>query len=158
MKSSQVFNSPIEIGMRMVYLLLELYPKDFDVFYLTYLDYALVYSADLGGPDSLHTPVSQRGGAFLSNSDSVDQALKSMCKLGFVEMKLSEQGITYLAGDNARAVTNSMGTLYTELLKEKCTWVGEFISDKSYKDIQGIFKESGMQWGYDPIVDKGHEL
>ncbi|WP_368840580.1 ABC-three component system middle component 2 [Pseudomonas guariconensis] len=53
-----MFNSPFELGIRMVYLLQALMPHGADLQKLVLLDYAIVYSADLNGPSSLHTRVS----------------------------------------------------------------------------------------------------
>lgn len=149
----ELFNSPVEVGMRMVYLLTEIYPRDLDLYYLTYLDYALVYSKDLGGPESIHTPVSKRGGAFLNNSINIESGLKYMAKFGFIDMKISDQGITYLAGDNARAIINSINTEYTEKLNDRCRWISEFINNKSYKDIRYIFDKKGHLWGYESNIN-----
>ncbi|MHB1188839.1 ABC-three component system middle component 2 [Thiobacillus sp.] len=45
----------------MAYLLSALAPGGADLQKLVLLDYAIVYSGDLGGPSSLHTPVPYRG-------------------------------------------------------------------------------------------------
>lgn len=155
MSQSNVFNTPMEIGMRMVYLLLELYPRKYDVFYLTYLDYAISYSGDLHGPSSLHTPVSKRGGAFLNNSDIVRQSLNKMSQFDFVEISTTDDGIYYSAGENARAVVSSIKTEYSFLLQERCNWVASFVKDKSYEDIRRLFETEGRFWGYENTIIVG---
>lgn len=60
-KPIAAFNSPYELGVRMVYLLNSLHPAGADLQKLVLLDYAIVYSNDLGGPPSLHTPVPYSG-------------------------------------------------------------------------------------------------
>ncbi|MFH4558974.1 ABC-three component system middle component 2 [Vibrio diabolicus] len=155
MSQSNVFNTPMEIGMRMVYLLLELYPRKYDVFYLTYLDYAISYSGDLHGPSSLHTPVSKRGGAFLNNSDIVRKSLNKMSQFDFVEISTTDDGIYYSAGENARAVVSSIKTEYSFLLQERCNWVASFVKDKSYEDIRRLFETEGRFWGYENTIIVG---
>ncbi|HDG1729072.1 TPA: hypothetical protein PFE80_001834 [Vibrio cholerae] len=155
MSQSNVFNTPMEIGMRMVYLLLELYPRKYDVFYLTYLDYAISYSGDLHGPSSLHTPVSKRGGAFLNNSDIVRQSLNKMSQFDFVEISTTDDGIYYSAGENARAVVSSIKTEYSFLLQERCNWVASFVKDKSYEDVRLLFETEGRFWGYENTIMVG---
>lgn len=48
-KPIAAFNSPFELGVRMVYLLNSLQPAGADLQKLVLLDYAVVYSDDLGG-------------------------------------------------------------------------------------------------------------
>ena len=63
MKSSSVFNSPVELGLRALMLLAESHPKPLDIQRLVILDYLLVHSGDLeGGPESLHPPSPLRAG------------------------------------------------------------------------------------------------
>ena len=52
-KPLAAFNSPFELGIRMVYLLNSLQPTGADLQKLVLLDYAIVYSHDLDGPPSL---------------------------------------------------------------------------------------------------------
>lgn len=46
---SDIFNTSLELGVRMVYLLGALYPRGADIHKLAYLDYAVIYSSDFGG-------------------------------------------------------------------------------------------------------------
>ncbi|PMG22542.1 hypothetical protein BCU95_17055 [Vibrio splendidus] len=148
----------METGMRMVYLLLELYPKSYDVFYLTYLDYAIAYSDDLDGPSSLHTPVTKRGGAFLNNTDLIRESLHKMSHFDFVKINITNDGIYYSAGENARAIVSSIKTEYSFLLQQRCDWVSNFIKDKSYEDIRLLFETKGRLWGYEDIVQAENDL
>lgn len=66
MSSSEVFNTPFELGLRMVFLLNALHPRKADLQTLMYLDYAVIYTGDLNGPPSLHTPVPLRGAEYIS--------------------------------------------------------------------------------------------
>ncbi len=75
MMMSKVFNTPFELGVRMVYLLMALYPRKLDLQRLVYFDYAAIYSADLNGPESLHTPVPLRGGEYTSRREVIEEGL-----------------------------------------------------------------------------------
>lgn len=48
-KRPDLFNTPFELGLRMVYLLFALRPGGADLQKLVLLDYAIVYSEDVGG-------------------------------------------------------------------------------------------------------------
>lgn len=79
-----VFNSPFELGIRMVYLLQALLPYGADLQKLVLLDYAVVYSADLNGPSSLHTPIPFRGSELMSRRELIEQGLYLMSTRGLV--------------------------------------------------------------------------
>src|SRR5688500_11725833 len=95
--SHGVFNTPFELGLRMVYLLCALRPLTADLQKLVLLDYAIVYSSDIGGPPSLHTPVPYRGGELLSRRDLIEQGLYLMSTRGLVDATVDESGIEYRA-------------------------------------------------------------
>ena len=90
---SEVFNTPFELGVRMVYLLMALYPRKVDLQRLVYFDYAAIYSADLDGPASLHTPVPLRGGEYTSRREVIEEGLYLMAQRSFVDVEASLSGI-----------------------------------------------------------------
>ncbi|MFY1959003.1 ABC-three component system middle component 2 [Achromobacter xylosoxidans] len=59
----------------MVYLLQALAPYGADLQKLVLLDYAIVYSEDLDGPSSLHTPIPYRGTELMSRRELIEQGL-----------------------------------------------------------------------------------
>ena len=120
-----VFNSPFELGIRMVYLLQSLGPKGADLQKLVLLDYAIVYSADLNGPSSLHTPVPFRGAELLSRRELIEQGLYLMSTRGLVTAFWDENGITYQAGEASRSMTSSLTSKYLRKLEARCDWVAE---------------------------------
>ena len=142
-----IFNSPFELGIRMVFLLLEIYPKKMDLHMLSYLDYALIYSGDLGGPDSLHTPVPLRGGEYLSRKQIIEQGLHLMSHRGFVDICYNKDGITYYAGDNASSLIGLMGGVYSHELRKRGKWVSQYFSNHSAKELEVIFDKNGLTWG-----------
>ena len=54
----QLFNSPLETGVRSVVLLHAATPRSFDLTHLTWLDHLVVHTQYLpNGPDSLHPDI-----------------------------------------------------------------------------------------------------
>lgn len=140
------FNSPFELGIRMVYLLTNLFPRGADLQKLILLDYAAIYSGDFGGPKSLHTPVPYRTAELYSRRNTVQSGLRLMATKRLVDVSLGEDGITYFAGDNARALVDSLDAAYLFDLSERCSWVVA-----SYGDIETIkltdkFHDLGYRW------------
>lgn len=156
--SVTVFNSPFELGIRMVYLLSTMYPGGVDLQKLVLLDYAVVYSADLGGPASLHTPVPFRGGEYLSRRELIEQGLYIMSTRGLVDARLDEAGITYIAGPRARSMVGALTSEYLHELEERCEWASKTFSSVDSSQLTQQFAQQGHLWGAElASMTKGEE-
>lgn len=154
------FNSPFELGIRMVYLLMAVYPRALDLQQLLFLDYATIYSGDLGGPESLHTPVPLRGVEYTTRRSVIEQGLYMMSMRRFIDVHFGDTGIGYQAGENASAILGIIGGNYSKKLKERCDWVAEQLGGKSAVELQKIFAHEGHRWGAEfvsPTSDANEE-
>jgi len=142
-----VFNSPFELGIRMVYLLQALLPHGADLQKLVLLDYAVVYSADLNGPSSLHTPIPFRGSELMSRRELIEQGLYLMSTRGLVTATWGEDGITYFAGDVARTMTGALTSSYLHDLEQRCEWAAERYAQADSTVMTAQFAASGHLWG-----------
>lgn len=141
------FNSPFELGIRMIYILMSVYPRTLDLQQLLYLDYASIYSGDLGGPSSLHTPVPLRGVEYTTRREVIEQGLYLMSTRGFIDVKIGETGIQYQAGENAAAMIGIIGGSYSQKLRERCKWVTTTLGQKTAVELQALFAREGFRWG-----------
>lgn len=124
---SQVLNSPIEVGVRVVALLTSLYPGRSDIARLVLLDYAILHSADFGGEASLHPQLSTRSGELGLKRQLIGEALHLMGSLGLVSRRLTGDGIYYSAGEEALPFLQSFESPYVDALRKRCSWaVAEF--------------------------------
>lgn len=153
------FNSPFELGVRMVYMLNALQPTGADLQKLVLLDYAVVYSDDLGGPPSLHTPVPYRGGEYLSRRDLIAQGLYLMSTRGLVAASMDNTGITYFAGDTARTMVGALASPYLRELEGRCQWAAEMFTVLSSREMTERFAQQGHLWGaeFEGANARGHE-
>ncbi|GGC83679.1 ABC-three component system middle component 2 [Undibacterium terreum] len=141
------FNSPFELGVRMVYLLSCLFPRGADLQKLVLLDYAIVYSGDFDGPESLHTPVPFRGNELYSRRELIQSGLYLMNTKGLVSAQLDETGITYFAGENSRSLVDSIGAKYARHLSDRCAWAAKTFGDTDSLNLTETFSELGHRWG-----------
>jgi hypothetical protein len=131
----------------MVYLLQSLGPRGADLQKLVLLDYAIVYSADLDGPSSLHTPIPFRGAELLSRRELIEQGLYLMSTRGLVTASWDENGITYHAGDASRLMTTSLTSGYLRQLEARCDWVAEHFGNSDSAQLIEQFADGGHLWG-----------
>lgn len=153
------FNSPFELGIRMVYLLNSLQPVGVDLQKLVLLDYAIVYSDDLGGPPSLHTPVPYRGSEYLSRRDLIAQSLYLMSTRGLVAAAMDETGITYFAGEAARSMVGALTSPYLRELEGRCRWAAATFATLSSRELTERFARQGHLWGaeFEASAARGHQ-
>lgn len=147
MTIASVFNSPFELGIRMVFLLRALHPRKADLQRLVYLDYAVIYSADFGGPDSLHTPVPLRGGEYASRREIIEDGLYIMAIRSFVDVSATEAGILYGIGENGPSLTGLIGGEYAKALADRCEWVAAQFGEKDDGALETLFGVHGSLWG-----------
>ncbi|WP_028453235.1 ABC-three component system middle component 2 [Chitinilyticum aquatile] len=144
---SEVFNTSFELGIRMVYLLMALYPRKVDLQRLVYFDYAAIYSADLNGPESLHTPVPLRGGEYASRRQVIEEGLYLMAQRSFVEVEAGPNGISFQLGENGPTLVSLIGNEYSRELYKRCQWVTSVLGDKDDKALEALFGVRGALWG-----------
>jgi hypothetical protein len=150
------FNSSVELGLRMVFLLQYLRPHAVDLQKLIMLDYALVYSADLNGPTSLHTPVPHRGNEMYTRRDLIQQGLHLMSGKGLVQAGFSHSGIVYISGDRARSMVQGLSAPYFESLRERAQWATSTFGDWESEQLTRHFAEHGARWGAEiEILSRG---
>jgi hypothetical protein len=146
-KQPELFNTPFELGLRMVYLLSALRPGGADLQKLVLLDYAIVYSQDVGGPASLHTPVPYRNAELFSRRERIEQGLYLMSTRGLVDVVLDDRGMTYVAGESSFTMVGSLSSKYWRDLQERCVWVAEQFGGANSNELLNLFAESGHLWG-----------
>ena len=157
---AHVFNSPFELGLRMVYLLCSLHPNGADLQKLVLLDYAIVYSGDLDGPSSLHTPVPYRGNELFSRRELIEHGLYLMSTRGLVDAHIDDSGITYLAGPAAFSLVGSLNSRYFLELETRCRWAASQFATRNSLDLVGEFSERGHLWGAEleaTLADRGQQ-
>lgn len=135
------------MGVRMVFILLSLYPRKADLQKLVYLEYATVYSEDLGGPISLHTPVPMRGGEYICKRNIIEHGLHLMSARSFIDVTYDSTGIYYSVGENGPALVGLIGGSYASQLISSCEWVARQFGNLSVNDLSSLFDNKSLIWG-----------
>lgn len=120
----QPLNSPLEVGLRSLFLLADQYPSAINIDTLTAMDFYLLYSDTLDGPPSIFPDIPDRLGELGLKRGLIQDGLHLMQVLGFAEPLLGPSGIEFRATET----TASFLDLFTEELaqsfRESARWVG----------------------------------
>jgi hypothetical protein len=131
------FNSPLECGLRLLFVLAAAQGSKCDLQRLISYDYLLVHSGDvLGGPQSLHPAVPFRGGEFLVKRDAIQAGLNQMFCRELISKDFDKSGIVYQANELTDAFVGLMKTVYAAALRDRANWVvGRFheLNDEALK-------------------------
>jgi hypothetical protein len=150
-KQKKFFNTPIDIGLRVLFLLQDA-KKLYDLQSLVYLDYFLVHSGDVpGGPESLHPNSPHHAIEILVKRKLMQDGLRAIHKKQLIDISLENKGVYYaknkLTGEFLKHYSNS---LYAEELRVRSKWVfrkfGKYDEEKLKKYVDANIKKWGTEF------------
>jgi hypothetical protein len=139
-------NSPLEVGVRVLMILTEVYPQRLDVTRLVLLDHSVLHSADLGGPESLHPPLPVRAGELGVKRTVIEEGLQVMVRAKLVEMNAGDRGIEFVASDSAYAFVSVLASRYATILHERIEWIFGHFSDLSEDALRTEMRSILSSW------------
>lgn len=116
-------NGPLEVGLRVLMILVEAFPAHLDINRLVLLDHGLLHSADLDGPESLHPPVPVRVGELGVKRQHIEDGLQVMIRAGLAEMSAEDSGIEFWASENTESFLRLLESDYALALHDRAQWV-----------------------------------
>jgi hypothetical protein len=143
-----LFNSPLECGLRILFLLDANKPYQADLQRLISYDYLLVYSADADvGKESLHPAVPFRGSEWLVKRDVIRTGLDLMFSRQLLDKKFDRKGILYAANENTTAFVDLLKSTYADSLRARAAWVSERFGKLSDDDLENYMTTNIGKWG-----------
>jgi hypothetical protein len=145
---TNIFNSALECGLRVLVLLEAASPSMYDLQRLVFYDYLLVHSGDVSnGPDSIHPATPLRSGEALVRRHWVERGLLLMASRQLINRHFSPEGLLYQASPLAGPFLTYMQQPYTLLLRERATWVDSTFRSYSDSDLTQFFRSNIGRWG-----------
>ncbi len=140
------FNGPLEAGIRTVAVLGAAHPDTFDLQRLIAMDYLLVHTGDIGGPESLHPPSPLHSAELLVRRRLVEKAVLLMMTRNLVERVIGRDGIKYKAGENAAPFLAALDSEYSRSLKERAGWLVKAFGTYSEQDFRAKMRTFFDHW------------
>ncbi len=134
---TQLLNSPLEIGIRVVALLTALYPGRADLARVVLLDHLVLHSGDFAGATSLHPEIPGRVGELGVKRALIREGITLMGARGLIIRELTTAGIYYSASEDARPFLDSIDASYLEQLRTRCAWAASAFGSLDDSDIRG---------------------
>jgi len=158
MKTSLIFNSPVELGLRSLMLLAEAHPKTIDIQRLVILDYLLIHSGDIeGGPESLHPPSPLRAGEVSVRRALIEDGLHLFAIKGLVNRIADAGGISYAAEELAAVFLDAVKSNYGAALRSRAAWAVETAGTLSDGDATMLLERTIGKWKTEFVIDETEE-
>jgi hypothetical protein len=142
------FNTPIETGLRSVFVLAAIFPGACDLQRLVIYDYLLVHSGDVeGGPTSLHPPTPLRSGELLVRRNLVFHGLRLMQGKGLVEQEFTSEGFFYKATDVANPFLDYFQNPYALTCRKISRWLAEQVHILTDVQLRVYINSNIGRWG-----------
>jgi len=142
------FNTPLECGLRALFVLNAASGRPADLQRLVSYDYLLVHSGDIShGPASLHPAVPFRGSELLVKRDLIHAGLNQMFSRELILKSFDPDGIMYRATELTTAFVSLLTSEYAQALRQRSEWlIGRFChySDES---LTAFMSENVGRWG-----------
>ena len=144
----RLFNTPLECGFRLLFILNAARPHSADLQRLVSYDYLLVHSGDVdGGPESLHPAVPFRGTEWVVKRQLIDAGLNVVVARDLVARIHGPSGIVYAGTDLTTAFVTLLRSSYASLLRERAAWLAARFHAFNDDDLQAFMTKRVGRWG-----------
>lgn len=142
------FNGPVEIGLRAISVLNDVYPGAYSLQRLIIFNYLSVHSDDIaGGPVGMHPKTPHRSGELLVPREALQKGLLLYMGRGLAEQRFQEVGITYAATERTGAFLDVLETEYVTDLRQRTSWLVETFHTLSDKELNSLIQQNLGAWG-----------
>jgi hypothetical protein len=145
---SRPFNTPLESGLRSLFILEQINPKFRDLQRLIYYDYLLIHSSDaINSEKSLHPAIPHRSGEWLVRRKLVAEGLELMFAKELIEKIFDERGISYGASELTAPFLKYFHSDYANSLRHQAQIVTNIFEDYSDEKLSSFMNDNLGRWG-----------
>jgi hypothetical protein len=144
-----LFNSALETGLRALVVLEAFYPRQCDLTEITWLDHLVVHTGDLDGDDvpaSLHPDLPNRAGELFVRRRLVEHGLRMMQQVHLVDSVDTENGICFVASEEAPSFVDLLQSNYTLKLKQRAAWIAKRFAHMPTAEIKLLIEAKVGRW------------
>jgi hypothetical protein len=146
--TEHLFNTPIESGLRALFVLEAVSPQECDLQRLVIYDYLLVHSDDVtGGPPALHPATPLRSGELLVRRTLVEHGLLLLIRKGLVTRNYTKAGIYFSATTHTKRFLEYLTSEYAKRCAEVSKWIAGRFQPMGDDELREFIHENLGRWG-----------
>jgi hypothetical protein len=154
--NSKIFNTPLEIGMRILIIMNHSKHSGIknDIERLMYLDYLCLNTHDIGGEESIHAPIPNRGLQIYARQELIRKGLVLLISKEFVVPKSNKFGFYYEINEVGSKFLEYFESDYYIALSNRVKWTVEKFNSTNNKILNRFIKENLHKWGGELLEEK----
>ena len=148
MNVQTLFNSPLEMGLRLLFVFKNTKKHSFDLQRLIYYNYLLVHSSDIpSAPKSLHPDLPNRSCEIVISREIVSNGLNLLLSKGLLCVEYKKSGVKYKKNDNTTAFLDYLESKYSKELNERAIWVCNEFDEIGDRKLDKFIHARLGKWG-----------
>ncbi len=143
-----LFNSPLEVGLRILYIFRNTNKSILDIQRLIYYNYLIVHSSDIpDAPESLHPEMPNRSCEILIGRKVIQKGINLLLSRELICVKYAKSGIKYISNKNTSLFLDHFNSNYSKELDERAKWVCSNYDSMSDNKLNGFIQSNLGKWG-----------
>lgn len=148
LEKNSAYNSPMEFGLRALFIMSAAQEQYFDLQRLIFLDYLVVHSDDVeGGPIGLHAKIPYRSAEIFVKRAIIEEGLRDLAGKELVNVIFNASGVNYQISELGVQFVNLFQSNYAEQLSQVCQWLYKRFSMYSTVDLEQFIGGHLTSWG-----------
>jgi len=144
----KVFNSPLEIALRLLLIILKAGGKGISLDKLIIYDYLILNSGDVkDAPSSLHPALPNRSSQLLVKREIVKKSLQILSSKELLIVRFASNGILYCPSELSSHFVQYFESAYFLELNKRTEWIIENFKDKTTKYLDKYINSNLNNWG-----------
>ena len=118
-----VFNHKIELATRASFLLTCFSERELDLDSLVFLDYAMLYAREFGGPINIHTDLPNKVAEIIRRRELLPDALRLFVSKGLIHSSATPDGVYFRASANTAQFVGCLKSEYYKKVWANLLWL-----------------------------------
>lgn len=146
----KIYNSYLEIGLRILIILNSLEGKSCNIDKLTYYDHLLLHSGDvIDGPKSILPESPFRYFEYSVKKQGITDSVDFLWRKGLISVDYQDNGIYYKSNRLTELFLDSFESELYKELKETASWVVKNFATYNHEDLRKFFNQELKNKGGD---------
>jgi hypothetical protein len=144
----QVFNSEIEVGIRVLVLLEFSSITKHSLQRLCVYDYILLHASDIDlSQNNIHPSHPYRSSEYPIKFQIIQKAIYLLISRKLIDVYADEDGITYGCNARMKWFLNAFESEYIKKLKHTAEWINVKFSESTDEELSILMKQKIAKWG-----------
>lgn len=133
----QYLNSPLELSLRILFIMVRNEEKTFDISRLAYYDYISTRLHDFDKNHiSLHKESPYKYGEILAKNEIIKKAIDILIKKDLVVIVYTEKGIEYKANPYSKNIINLFNSTYSKKLMINIDYAKDYLETINFDELE----------------------